>query len=98
MEGKNYKIMNFMSLKVCGKHGHSFITIIFHFYVQEPCVILWENTNTQYYYAVTVQCYVGSSHSTCKMIIIVSVLNDMKWPCIACFTQIHTSTSTKKQT
>ena len=38
-------------------------------------MILWENANTQYYYAVTEQCYVGSSHSTCKMIIIVSVLN-----------------------
>ena len=45
-------------------------------------MILWENTNTQYYYAVRVQCYVGSSHSTCKIIIIVSVLNEIKWPCL----------------
>ena len=33
----------------------------------------------QIHNAVTVQCYVGSSHSTCKLIIIVSVLNEVKW-------------------
>ena len=35
-------------------HGHSFINHIFIFYVYEPCVILWENTNAQ---AVTVACW-----------------------------------------
>ena len=55
---------------ICGKDGHSFMTIIFQFYVCEPCVILWENT---------AHCYAGSSQSTCKMIaIIVSVLNEIK--------------------
>ena len=33
----------------------------------------------QIHNAVTVQCYVGSSHPTCKMIIRVSVLNEIKW-------------------
>ena len=67
-------------MHICGnhlKHGHSFINHIFNFYVYEPCVILWENTNAQ---AVTEACWLFTLNKMyCTMIIIVSVLNEVEW-------------------